>query len=203
MRFRMMVLGFAICSVLAAGLAFGVTQASAGGPAVTYYACLKSGKLTQVGTSSPTCRSGATSISWNSQGPEGPVGPGSQTYNWNANVPAGSSTTVYTTGNTELSSGSTVAITSALLTGNFSACVHGWSVAFYSSEGSGYPAIWSSGTNVTNLPPTSTSPETLTAQSPMLVVGQYCISSSGSTIPLPAYSFNVTFTVVPSPTPYS
>jgi hypothetical protein len=118
-------------------------------------------------------------------------------------VPAGSSTTVYTTGTTELSSGSTVAVTSALLTGNFSACVHGWSVAFYSSDGSGLPAVWSSGTNVTNLPPTSTSPETMTAQSPMLVVGQYCISSSGSPIPLPTYSFKITFTVVPSPTPYS
>jgi hypothetical protein len=48
-KVKMMVLGFAVCSVLATGLAFGVTQASAGGPTVTYYACLKSGRLTQVG----------------------------------------------------------------------------------------------------------------------------------------------------------
>jgi hypothetical protein len=96
-KVKMMVLGFAVCSVLATGLAFGVTQASAGGPTVTYYACLKSGRLTQVGTSQPSCRSGATSLSGNSQGPEGPAGPGTQAYNWSANVPAGSATTVYTT----------------------------------------------------------------------------------------------------------
>lgn len=203
MKFRSMILGFAICSVLAASVAFGVTQASAGGPAVTYYACLKAGKLTQVGTSSPTCRSGATSISWNSQGPEGPVGPGTQTYNWSASVPAGASTTVYTTGNTELPSGSTVAATSALLTGNFSPCVHGGSAAFYSSNGAGTPAYWSVGTNVTNQPPTSSTPETLSAQSPMVVVGQTCIGSAGLPIPFPAFSFNITFTVTPGVTPYS
>ena len=154
MKFRMMVLGFAICSVLAAALAFGVTQASAGGPAVTYYACLKSGKLTQVGTSAPTCRSGATSISWNSQGPEGPVGPGTQTYNSERQRTGGKPTTVYTAGNTELPSGSTVTATSALLTGNFSACVHGGSAAFYSSNGASILRTGQSGrTSPTSHPP--------------------------------------------------
>jgi hypothetical protein len=51
-----------------------VVVAGASGPGTTYYACLKSGKLTAVGTTPPTCKSGATVISWNSQGPAGPPG---------------------------------------------------------------------------------------------------------------------------------
>ena len=35
-----------------------MTGASASGPNVTYYACLKSGKLTHVGTTAPTCAVG-------------------------------------------------------------------------------------------------------------------------------------------------
>jgi len=51
-----------------------VVIAGASGPGTTYFACLKAGKLTQVGTASPTCKAGATVISWNSQGPAGPPG---------------------------------------------------------------------------------------------------------------------------------
>jgi len=58
-----------------------VTAAASG--STTYFACLKSGKLTSVGTSAPTCASGATQIQWDSPGtpgtpgatgPQGPVG---------------------------------------------------------------------------------------------------------------------------------
>lgn len=189
-----------------------VEMAGATGTNTVYYACLSStGVLSHVGTTKPTatlCKAPSTVISWNSQGPigpvgpKGPVGPGITTYNWSATVPAASTTTVYYPGATNLPSGSTIAIASALLTGNFSACVFGWSVAFYSSEGSGVPATWSGGTNVTNQPPTTTSPETLRAQSPLVVAGQFCISSSGTPIPLPPFSFNITFTDTPAPTVY-
>jgi hypothetical protein len=58
------------------GATYGVIQmAGAAGSITTYYACLKGGKLTEVGTSSPTCPTGATVISWNSTGPKGPKGP--------------------------------------------------------------------------------------------------------------------------------
>ena len=52
-----------------------VVIAGASGPGTTYFACLKAGKLTQVGTASPTCKAGATVISWNSVGPQGVQGP--------------------------------------------------------------------------------------------------------------------------------
>ena len=51
-----------------------VVIAGASGPGTTYSACLKAGKLTKVGTTSPTCKAGSTVISWNSQGPAGPPG---------------------------------------------------------------------------------------------------------------------------------
>lgn len=187
-----------------------VELAGASGTNTVYYACLSStGTLSHVGTTKPTttiCKTPSKVISWNSQGPtgpKGPAGPGPETYNWTVNVPAVSSTTSYVVGTTNLPRGSTVTVTSASLTGNFGTCVFGWSVAFYSSEGSTTPAFWSTGTNVTNVPPTSTSPETLSAQSPMLVVGQKCISSAGTPIPLPAFSVNITFTDTPGPTTYS
>ncbi len=40
-----------------------------------YYACLKAGKLTSVGTVAPTSCSGGAPISWNSQGVQGVQGP--------------------------------------------------------------------------------------------------------------------------------
>ena len=52
--------------VLAAGAASSSTT--------TYYACLKSGMLSNVGTSAPKCTSPATQISWNQTGPQGPAG---------------------------------------------------------------------------------------------------------------------------------
>lgn len=40
----------------------------------TYYACLKAGKLSNVGTSSPDCPRNSTEIQWNETGPKGPSG---------------------------------------------------------------------------------------------------------------------------------
>ena len=74
MKLRSVALGLVIGALLTAGVTFGVTEASASGPNVTYYACLKSGKLTHVGTTAPTCAVGAVKISWNSQGPSGTNG---------------------------------------------------------------------------------------------------------------------------------
>jgi len=48
--------------------------AGAGNASVTYYGCLAAGKLTQVGTTPPTCTGAATQISWNSVGPQGVQG---------------------------------------------------------------------------------------------------------------------------------
>jgi hypothetical protein len=82
-----------IGAVLALGVSLGVEAVASG---TTYYACLKGGKLTQVGTTSPTCPAGATVISWDEQGtqgvqgPTGPQGPAG---------PQGSSDTQYTAGN--------------------------------------------------------------------------------------------------------
>ncbi len=41
----------------------------------TYYACLKNGDLSSVGTSEPECKGKQTLISWNQEGPVGPQGP--------------------------------------------------------------------------------------------------------------------------------
>src|SRR5580658_6263168 len=61
--------------ILIGSAAYGAVQfANAQGTSSTYYACLKSGKLTKVGTTAPTCPSSATQISWGSQGPPGPAG---------------------------------------------------------------------------------------------------------------------------------
>jgi hypothetical protein len=68
-RARLVVLGVIIGAMLTGGVAFGVTGAST---TTTYYACLAKGKLSKVGTTSPTCPSKASVISWNSVGPAGP-----------------------------------------------------------------------------------------------------------------------------------
>ena len=61
----------------ASGVAASATSSPSAHP--TYYACLKSGKLTQVGSVKPTCRSGSSLISWNAAGPSGPSGPSGPT----------------------------------------------------------------------------------------------------------------------------
>jgi hypothetical protein len=64
------VMGLVTGLVIATG---GISTAAT--PTVTYYACLKSGALSLVGTKAPTCPKGATKISWNSVGPKGAAGP--------------------------------------------------------------------------------------------------------------------------------
>jgi len=62
---------------LAGGATYGaVVNAGASGTNTTYYACLSSGSLAQVGTTVPKCSvKSAKVISWNSVGPQGPPGP--------------------------------------------------------------------------------------------------------------------------------
>jgi hypothetical protein len=65
------------CAVTIAAISVGasaVVIAGASGAGTTYYACLKAGKLTEVGTTSPTCKAASSVVSWNSQGPAGPAG---------------------------------------------------------------------------------------------------------------------------------
>jgi hypothetical protein len=60
-------------AAITAGATLAVT-AGASSTTTTYYACLKSGALSNVGTVAPTCKSPATVISWNQTGPPGPAG---------------------------------------------------------------------------------------------------------------------------------
>jgi hypothetical protein len=71
-------LSIAVAAVVATALiSTGVTVAVTAGATATnttYYACLNNGKLSNVGTTAPTCASPATAISWNQTGPQGPAG---------------------------------------------------------------------------------------------------------------------------------
>lgn len=53
--------------------------ASAASNTTTYFACLKDGNLTKVGTKAPKCLKGSTRISWNSKGADGAAGPAGAT----------------------------------------------------------------------------------------------------------------------------
>jgi len=92
MSSKRLILVFASVGVVT-GMVFVASTVFAKAPVVTYYACLKAGKLTKVGTTSPSCPKGATVISWNSTGPRGPAGPGAEMFatpgTTTYNVPAG------------------------------------------------------------------------------------------------------------------
>ena len=75
MKSKTLTLGIAVGALVAAGLTFGVTEASASGPNTTYYGCLANGMLTSVGTVAPACQSPAIQISWNMRGRTGLPGP--------------------------------------------------------------------------------------------------------------------------------
>ena len=66
-----------IAAVFALVFAGGSVFIALGDPApVTYFGCLKSGNLSNVGTSTPgSCPGNATVISWSQQGPQGGPGP--------------------------------------------------------------------------------------------------------------------------------
>ncbi len=66
-----------LATVIACVLATGSVLVALGDPApATYYACLKNGNLSDVGTSVPSkCPGNSAVISWNEQGPQGPQGP--------------------------------------------------------------------------------------------------------------------------------
>ncbi len=70
----LLVIAVVATAVVAVGVTAAVTAgASTGG--TTYYACIRSGKLVDVGVAAPSCPGGASQISWNSQGSAGPTGP--------------------------------------------------------------------------------------------------------------------------------
>ncbi len=94
MKFSKQATLLVIATVATAVLAVGVTAAVTAGASTggsTYYACLRSGKLIDVGVAAPSCPGGTSQISWNSQGsagqagPQGPVGQASV-----VNLPAAS-----------------------------------------------------------------------------------------------------------------
>jgi hypothetical protein len=72
-KIRSAVLGGVIAAIIAGGVAFGA-GVDATPTGTTYFACLVNGKLTKVGTSSPTCPAPGKAISWNSQGASGATG---------------------------------------------------------------------------------------------------------------------------------
>jgi len=75
MKVRMLLAGIVVGAVVTGGVAFGI-DAAASGSSTTYQACLSTkGALSKVGTSTPSCKSGQSVITWNSVGPQGPAGP--------------------------------------------------------------------------------------------------------------------------------
>ncbi len=68
-----LVAGILVGGIVAVSAAAAV-EASASTTDTTYYACLSSGRLSNVATVPPTCNAPATSISWNQTGPQGPAG---------------------------------------------------------------------------------------------------------------------------------
>jgi hypothetical protein len=76
-------------TLIGAGVAVGMT-ASAAGTDTTYYACLKAGVLSKVGTTAPTCVAPATAISWDQTGPPGPAGTAGNTILSGTNAPSSS-----------------------------------------------------------------------------------------------------------------
>ena len=71
---RIAMAGVSIISLVTVGAVVGV-EAGATSTSTTYYACLKSGALSSVGTVAPRCTSPAKVISWNSKGVQGLAGP--------------------------------------------------------------------------------------------------------------------------------
>lgn len=122
--------------------------AGASGSSSSYYACLKAGKLTKVGTTAPTCTGTATQISWPSQIPA--VVPPEEQDTWAATLPA---TVGEVDSTTQITAGSTLKGVSATLTGNLSSCTSGFIVNVFKdfSSPDNYIATWfeSSGSNYT------------------------------------------------------
>jgi type VI secretion system secreted protein Hcp len=71
---RVLVVVGVVVAAVTAGATLAVT-AGASTSGTTYYACLRSGKLIDVGAAAPTCPGTSQQISWNSQGSPGPTGP--------------------------------------------------------------------------------------------------------------------------------
>ncbi|MEZ5159105.1 MAG: type VI secretion system tube protein Hcp [Candidatus Nanopelagicales bacterium] len=66
----------AASTVVAGGVVAAASMAAlANQTSTTYYACLKNGHLSDVGTTSPTCGKNEQLISWNKKGPKGDPGP--------------------------------------------------------------------------------------------------------------------------------
>ena len=81
-----------VAAFLLGSASYGAVQlAGATGPSVTYFGCLSAkGGLTKVGTTSPTCPTTATVISWNSQGPAGTPGTNGTSMTVGSAAPTGS-----------------------------------------------------------------------------------------------------------------
>jgi hypothetical protein len=113
-------------------------------------------------------------------------------------VPAGSGGFSADTASTVLPANSVVQFVSGEISGNFSSCDSA-QVAFDMPAASPIAAHWSPVGNVTGEGPDSTQATTLD-ESGAGVLNAACFSGDGSP---PSYSFNIEFTVLPPPTPYS
>jgi hypothetical protein len=123
MRLKTVALAVGVSALLAAGLTFGVTEASASGQNVTYYACLAKGKLTDVGTTAPTCKSTATQISWNSQGAAAPIYSG--THDNGVVFSTGTSNVYGTVATLPIPTGGNYAVTATLIVANLAGTTDG------------------------------------------------------------------------------
>ena len=117
MRTKQVALAVGASALIASGLTFGVTEASASGPNVVYYACLARGKLTSVGTTPPTCKSTATQISWNSQGAAAPIYSG--THDSGVEFSTGTANVYGTVATLPIPTVGNYAVTATLIVANF------------------------------------------------------------------------------------
>jgi len=72
-KINVVMAGAIVAVAFTAGLGDSLAS-NATGSSQTYFACLKAGALSKVGTTAPTCVSPAKQISWNSEGPTGNTG---------------------------------------------------------------------------------------------------------------------------------
>jgi hypothetical protein len=197
-RARLVVLGVIIGATLTGGVAFGVAQPSS----TTYYACLLKGKLSHVGSTSPTCPSKASVITWNQTGPQGPQGPQGAT---GSQGPAGPSplndvTWTGTTGtngqmfaSTKFPTGDIVTSLLAVANGNLSSC--GTYVIVVDVGGSsGYLAYWNGdGQVLSGTPPSADLGSSISSGGGGLALIAIC-QNGGSVVPPPS-PVTVTITV--------
>lgn len=181
------VAGATVCATAA-------VTAGASGSGSSYYACLKAGKLTKVGTAAPACTGSATQISWPSSIPA--TVPPEEQDTWTTTLGSGSGLAGSTD---QITAGSELEGISATLTGNLSSCTSGFLVNIVkdASSPSEFVATWfeSSGSNYTTpLAATNDLDSTnTTSSSGSITISGNCIAGGDPVLWPSGVSVTVTF----------